>query len=72
MLKCLSGPIKKSGPENYFEFTRFACNLFSGYTPEMLIRTNKTISVFRVTSLKILGRIGTHFFFNYFLFWKKI
>ena len=27
-------------------------------------------SVFRVTGLKISGRVGTHIFFNYF-FWKK-
>ena len=29
------------------------------------IRPNKKISMFRVTGLKILGRVGTHFF-NYF------
>ena len=27
-----------------------------------LIMPNKNISVFRVTGLKILGRVGTHFF----------
>ena len=27
-----------------------------------IIRPNKKISVFRVTGLKILGRVGTHFF----------
>ena len=27
------------------------------------IRPNKKISVFRVTGLKILGRVGTHIFF---------
>ena len=32
------------------------------------LRPNKKISVFRVTGLKILGRVGTHFFFNYFFF----
>ena len=26
------------------------------------VRPNKKISVFRVTGLKILGRVGTHFF----------
>ena len=36
-----------------------------------LFRPNKKISVFRVTGLKILGRVGTHIFFNYFFFWKK-
>ena len=29
------------------------------------------ISVFRVTGLKILGRVGTHIFFFFFFFWKK-
>ena len=34
---------------------------------------NKKISVFRVTGLKILGRIGTHiFYFDYFFLEKKI
>ena len=28
----------------------------------------KKISVFRVTGLKFLGRVGTHFFFNYIFF----
>ena len=33
----------------------------------------KKISVFRVTGLKILGRVGKRFFFFYFFFfWKKI
>ena len=27
------------------------------------LRPNKKISVFRVTGLKILGRVGTHIFF---------
>ena len=38
------------------------------------LRPNKEISVFRVTGLKILGRVGTHFFFreeNIFLFILK-
>ena len=34
-------------------------------------RPNKEISVFRVTGLKILGRVGIHNFFNYFFFWKR-
>ena len=34
------------------------------------VRPNKRISMFRVTGLKILGRVGTHF--DYFFFWKKI
>ena len=29
------------------------------------------ISVFRVTGLKILGRVGTHIFFNYFFSGKN-
>ena len=36
----------------------------------VLIRPNKKISVFRVTGLKILGRVGTHIFFKFF-FWNK-
>ena len=35
-----------------------------------LLRPNKK-SVFRVTGLNILGRVGTHIFFIFF-FWKKI
>ena len=38
---------------------------------QMGFRPNKKISVFRVTGLKILGRIVTHIFFNHFFFWKK-
>ena len=34
--------------------------------------SNKIISVFLVTCLKILGRVGAQIFFNYFFFWKKI
>ena len=37
-------------------------------------RPNKKINVFRVTSLKILGRVGTHIFrigTHNFFFWKK-
>ena len=29
-----------------------------------MVRPNKEISVFRVTGLKILGRVGTHIFFS--------
>ena len=36
------------------------------------VRPNKKISAFRVTGLKILGRVGTHFFLKHFFFWKKI
>ena len=37
-----------------------------------LLRPNKKISVFLVTGLKILGRVGTHFFLEFFFysFWK--
>ena len=31
-----------------------------------LIRPNKNVSVFRVTGLKILGRVGSHIFFYFF------
>ena len=34
----------------------------------VLLGQIKKISVFRVTGLKILGRIGTHIFCNYFFF----
>ena len=37
-----------------------------------MLRPNKKISVFRVTVLKILGRVGTHIFLNYFFFWKNV
>ena len=38
----------------------------------MPLRPNKKmISVFRVTGLKILGRVGTHNLSSFF-FWKKI
>ena len=40
--------------------------------PKTVVRPYKKISKFRVMGLKILGRVGTHFFFNYFFFWKKI
>ena len=37
------------------------------------IRPNKKISVFRVTGLKILGRVGRHtYYFLIFFSWKKI
>ena len=31
---------------------------------KLVIRPNKKISVFQVTGLKILGRVGTHIFFS--------
>ena len=31
---------------------------------ELKLRPNKKIRVFRVTGLKILDRVGTHFFFE--------
>ena len=34
--------------------------------PHCPTKAKKKISVFRVTGLKIFGRIGTHIFFNYF------
>ena len=34
-------------------------------------RPNKKINVFRVTGLKILGRVGTHIFFIIFFSGKK-
>ena len=34
------------------------------------LRPNKKISLFRVTGLKILGRVGTHICLIFF-FWKK-
>ena len=37
-----------------------------------VIRPNKKIIVFRVTGLKILGRVGTHFFLIIFFREKKI
>ena len=36
------------------------------------LRPNKKISVFWVTGLKILGRVGTHIFFYFFFSGKKI
>ena len=36
------------------------------------VRPNKKISVFQVTSLKILGRVGTHSFIYFFLHVKNI
>ena len=36
------------------------------------LRPNKKINMFRITGLKILGRVGTHiYFFNYFFSGKK-
>ena len=40
-------------------------------TAAQLIRPNKKISVFLVMGLKILGRVGTHFF-NYCFILEKI
>ena len=37
-----------------------------------MIRPNQKISMFRVTGPKILGRVGTHIFLNYFFFLEKI
>ena len=37
-----------------------------------LIRPNKKISVFRVTGIKILGRVGTHIFLIIFFLEKNI
>ena len=37
-----------------------------------LVKQNKKISVFRVEVLKILGRVGTHIFSNYFFYGKNI
>ena len=39
---------------------------------ELDLRPNKKINVFRVTGLKILDRVGTHIFFNYFFLVKYI
>ena len=39
-------------------------NLISKHS---LLRPNKEISVFRVTGLKILGRVGTHFFLEKYM-----
>ena len=36
-----------------------------------VVSPNKKISVFQVTGLKILGRVGTHIFLIFFFFWKK-
>ena len=37
-----------------------------------LLRPNKKICVFRVMGRKILGSVGTHFFFKLYFLWKKI
>ena len=42
------------------------------YHGNLLLRPNKKISVFRVTGLTILSRVGTHVFFNYFFSGKII
>ena len=42
---------------------------------EPIIGQTKKISVFpavpQVMGLKVLDKVGTHIFFNYFFFWKK-
>ena len=46
--------------------------LISTYQQTTKVRPNKKISVFRVTGLKILGRVGTHIFFIIFFLEIKI
>ena len=36
----------------------------------LVLRPNKKIRVFQVIGLKILARVDTHIFCNYFFFWK--
>ena len=45
--------------------------LISTYQQTTKVRPNKKISVFRVTGLKILGRVGTHIFFIIFFSGNK-
>ena len=40
----------------------------TGMIHKVQIRPNKKNCVFLATGLKILGRVGTHNFFNYFFF----
>ena len=47
------------------------CTLLLRIMPHTQVRPNKEISVFLVTGLKILGRVGTHIFFNSFFFLEK-
>ena len=37
----------------------------------LVLRPNKKISVFLVTGMKILARVGTHIFLMFFFFWEK-
>ena len=55
------------GPERFVCLSSKGC----GETV-LLLRPNKKISVFGVTGLKILGRVGTHMFFIIFFFWENI
>ena len=41
----------------------FGCNMTYAYSSKGYIRPNNKISVFRVTGLNILGRVGTQIFF---------
>ena len=41
------------------------------FSIDSFIRPNKKISVFRVTGLKILSKVSTHFFHYFFSFWKE-
>ena len=50
-----------------FTFDAFLCWVATFTT----VRPNKKLSVFRVTGLKILGRVDTYFFY-YFFFLEKI
>ena len=49
----------------YSNATKFKCNKvrFSCLETHIILGQMKKISVFRVTGLKILGRVGTHIFF---------
>ena len=45
----------------------------ASYQPFTITKAkSKKMSVFWVTGLKILGRVGIHFFLIIFFFWKKI
>ena len=47
------------------------CTLLLRIMPHTQVRPNKEISVFQVTVLKILGRVGTQFFYNFSFFSGK-
>ena len=52
--------------------SRWSIHLTTLFPWQAWLRPNKKISVFRVTGLKILGRVEAHIcFFSYFFFWKK-